>query len=330
MGKLSNQGWTKLTLSDNEKSHKPKTRFYQIQTEQIEQADKSLNIIGTMRSRTVDVETIDDLNKKIKTGHVYLMRVGAAYSLITPEEFLQNWSKLHAQSTKSTETEEKKLDCNAQSSDRLASVDALPENKTFSEIEFNNFTSNFKAKYTKNRFTPKRTEKGQITWTARGKVNKYDVAEVALYSKENKRSLHINTGTHGDRRGNHANQNPKLAEAKFTKQDINTVWNDQNISVHIVSTNAPALTTAQHEQIDIMHAWCFSDAWCYNTDANLKPHNNFKLEASNLVETTRDSYKSDNPNLAEKLDKLFDRIMNTEQRKPSQKSHSISSPSFNS
>jgi hypothetical protein len=156
-----------------------------------------------------------------------------------------------------TQTANHSADEKAPSESRLGSVDTLKKNPPLNE-SIEDYQKSCKLSKD-NSFKAVLTSRGQVKWVSSQEVYAWEIEEVVRGSIANGRSLHINTGTHGDKAGNTVAQNPKYAESQFTKEDIKTVWNDSDVSVHIMSSHSPALTEEQHPSIDIIDAWCYSE-----------------------------------------------------------------------
>lgn len=72
-------------------------------------------------------------------------------------------------------------------------------------------------------------------------------------------SIHINTGTHGDGKGNTIHDMPlsqKHAEIKFSEEDLSNVLHLNNVSLHTITTTTPPQypRAAAH----VIDAWCSS------------------------------------------------------------------------
>ncbi|MES2615285.1 MAG: hypothetical protein V4591_07720 [Bdellovibrionota bacterium] len=150
----------------------------------------------------------------------------------------------------------------ASTEQRLGSVDTLNEsgNPRLTEQEFQTLVDGMKEDYPNNPFEPKLSETGQIVWLSTRAVNGLEVAQVVKFTSGalgTGRKLHINTGTHGDQKGDTVTQDTSYGESKFSQVDLKTVWDLSNVSIHIVSKNAPAF---HPENIDSIDAWCYSQA----------------------------------------------------------------------
>ena len=102
------------------------------------------------------------------------------------------------------------------------------------------------------------TRNQQLKWNSHKPVDAVHVAEVMDFSESNRRFLHINTGTHGDKNGYTVEQNISLADGRLTKGDFESVCNSSNMSLHIVSQGAAKLEGKDYTNVDIIDAWCFS------------------------------------------------------------------------
>jgi len=72
-------------------------------------------------------------------------------------------------------------------------------------------------------------------------------------------SIHINTGTHGDSNGNTIHTLPtttSLAEIKFFLEDLQSIKDDANASIHNVTSDSPAYFPAKANHV--INAWCFA------------------------------------------------------------------------
>ncbi len=163
------------------------------------------------------------------------------------------------------------IDLNTLVSDesRLASVDVLNQKGNVPVINLGNLGRLSKTEdgryalsnHTENPFRAA-LDNGQIRWKADVPVNATEVAQVVEFTIDVNRTLHVNTGTHGAPDGKTVAEDPEYAEANFSKQDLHTAWNLDNVSVHIVSQGAKPLYP---KKIDVVDAWCFSSKSAYET-----------------------------------------------------------------
>ncbi len=142
---------------------------------------------------------------------------------------------------------------------RLASVDTLKKNMSLDPKSYKKYIQSIKLS-PDNPFFPTLTSSGQVKWISHSPVSAKHVHEVVRSTIKKGRSLHINTGTHGNPEGQTVVQNSQLGEPQFTKEDINFAWKKWNVSIHIMSKHSPALTEKQYPLVDIIDAWCYSEA----------------------------------------------------------------------
>jgi hypothetical protein len=72
-------------------------------------------------------------------------------------------------------------------------------------------------------------------------------------------TIHVNTGTHGNKEGETIYNKPlvgDLAEGRFFDFDYSTLSKHKNVSLHSVSSLAPALYPSQAAHV--IDAWCNS------------------------------------------------------------------------
>ncbi len=142
---------------------------------------------------------------------------------------------------------------------RLASVDKLKKNMSFDQKSYEKYIQSISLS-PDNPFFSILTSSGQVKWISKSPVSAKHVHEVVRSTVAVGRSLHINTGTHGSKEGGTVVDHPQFAEAQFTKEDIDFVWDELNVSLHIMSKHSPALTEKQYPSTDIIDAWCYSEA----------------------------------------------------------------------
>lgn len=106
-------------------------------------------------------------------------------------------------------------------------------------------------------------KEGQIRWRSHMEVNTNHVKEIVAISEQNKRHLHINTGTHGDSQSNTiANQGDIYEDTAFqqsaqsARKDFRTVQRSQWVSLHLISSLSPPIYPPS---IDVLDAWCYSE-----------------------------------------------------------------------
>jgi hypothetical protein len=93
-------------------------------------------------------------------------------------------------------------------------------------------------------------------------VDGNDVKELMEYIRkiDPNQSIHINTGGHGNKKGDMVfvnNDKNRDDITEFIKEDIQTVWKPLNVSIHIASTLSEPIypdSKANH----IIDAWCYS------------------------------------------------------------------------
>ncbi len=117
---------------------------------------------------------------------------------------------------------------------------------------------------TPNRFNVEVTPEHQFLWKSFCEVSASDVRGIArtYENLRKKRSLHINTGTHGSPDGTPLPGN-KLGSANFFLEDLNAFKRYTWVSFHTVSTLRPPITYEEirrklKKEVDVLDAWCFS------------------------------------------------------------------------
>lgn len=125
----------------------------------------------------------------------------------------------------------------------------------------------------------------QLIWKAKKSVTGEEVAYIHSILKKEKYSIHINTGTHGNREGstvwNVKDQGgkaiEKLAESLFLNEDVKLSSKDENTSLTTVSTHqSPIYPEKANHVID---AWCYS---FYNTKDLPFAYFKYKIKAKYL------------------------------------------------
>lgn len=209
----------------------------------------------------VTVETLEE--------SPFLLREGNKFKLLNTKEFFNH---LREHKNNSPPLQSVDLPPRSQTSidlklmkaiPRLAHVDTLndrkPNNK-LTEDEFKTLTASegLLELSSENPFKPKLV-KGQIKWESDNDVYAEDVSEVIRKTSLCNRSIHINTGTHGNAQGKTVLQDISLADVRFIEDDINLAWNLNNVSVHTVTQNSPPFTSDEYPNLDIIDAWCYSE-----------------------------------------------------------------------
>lgn len=99
----------------------------------------------------------------------------------------------------------------------------------------------------------------QYLWRTTQKIGSIHVESLVNFLTQKKPSIHINTGTHGNKAGQNVNsiQNKHYAETDFLLQDMGIALRNENVSIHIVSKDSKETRpiTANH----IIDAWCLSE-----------------------------------------------------------------------
>ena len=98
----------------------------------------------------------------------------------------------------------------------------------------------------------------QYVWVSEHKVTASDVKTIFEELIKKGQSVHINTGTHGDKEGKnvHDSQDDLYANSGFLKEDLDLVWKRENASFQVVSKDSrPTYPENANHVID---AWCHS------------------------------------------------------------------------
>lgn len=267
MGKLDGSTlWKKINITkkiQGESSNKKK-RLYIYTGKQADQEKQALQILEDAVRRyplgNANYRNLSNPNEAhLLSEKPFLLREGNKYTILSYEEHVRI-SRLQEQNSCSDKNQAE-MDLELMKIyPRLASVDKLKQNHRLTEDEFKKLTTHggqLQLSST-NPYRP-RLVNGQIVWDSSDSVIASHVSEVIKKTSQYGRSLHVNTGTHGDKSGNTVSQYKELAEAKFSKEDLEVVWNLDNVSVHIVSQAAPALSSDTCKHIDIINAWCYSE-----------------------------------------------------------------------
>lgn len=168
---------------------------------------------------------------------------------------------------------------------RIMSVNVLPANKKLNLlpkglIDDPEHKGWFKIKDSKSLFRAKLTPNGQLIWKSFAAVGESDVKGIADFYRNSghDRSLHINTGIHGDTTGQAGVDH---ISGTFAEEDIYSLKGYQPVSFHIVSSFSGPITEKEIRHVDILDAWCFSASTKDFSKLNTKE----KADVSNGIKT---------------------------------------------
>lgn len=105
-------------------------------------------------------------------------------------------------------------------------------------------------------FQAKKYESGQLLWLSNQPISDADVLEIVKLADKHKQAVHINTGGHGDIKGNTSCEKGELGESSFIEEDFNTALQHTNVSIHIMSEYSRPIYPFEANQI--INAWCHS------------------------------------------------------------------------
>jgi len=97
---------------------------------------------------------------------------------------------------------------------------------------------------------------GQIIWVSVKPISKKHIEKIIKIAAINNQSVHINTGTHGDKKGNTVETEPILSENKFHFEDFYTAYKADDVSVYKLACEYGPKYPQKANQV--INAWCFS------------------------------------------------------------------------